>query len=575
MTKMGKKEIRAEVKKRRAEAELGTLHENSKKIVETFVNLPQYQNTDLLLAYVDAKREVETRLLMERAWKDHKKVAAPRVDGDGIMDYYYINSLDDLDPGSFGIMEPKMDCPICEDENGLMLMPGGAFDEHCHRVGYGGGYYDRYLEKHPDEMYDVLNDILSLLDTHSMYLSSEEYSQGFSTLEGFVGIGVGLQETENGVQIAEVMRYSAAEEAGLQIGDLIVKINGEDATKLKNADVASKLRGEEGTSVKLTVRRYGRDITVTCERRQVNRVYVSNKTMADGVEYIKVSAIGSQNDWSAFSEIWDSLPSKNTRAVILDLRGNGGGLIDAALKMANVMTPVKDAELAGVRYRDDMGGLEQTYSTGNALPLNKIVVLVDGGTASAAELLAGSLQDTGSATLIGSKTYGKGQGQFHIDLVNGDKLVITTLELELPKQGCWEGVGLTPDIQLENRKVTVNTKDLKPLDTSTTLRFGDSSDAVYAMTERLSLLGLLTEATGRYDGDVADAVASFRAAYDLPAALYASPEMLSALDEAVTALDGQTYLVDDQLQSALEMCRLAAAKPQQYTVKSDGSWTKK
>lgn len=152
------------------------------------------------------------------------------------------------------------------------------------------------------------------------------------------------------------MRYSAAEEAGLQIGDLIVKINGEDATKLKNADVASKLRGEEGTSVKLTVRRYGRDITVTCERRQVNRVYVSNKTMADGVEYIKVSAIGSQNDWSAFSEIWDSLPSKNTRAVILDLRGNGGGLIDAALKMANVMTPVKDAELAGVRYRDDMGG---------------------------------------------------------------------------------------------------------------------------------------------------------------------------------------------------------------------------
>ncbi len=79
------------------------------------------------------------------------------------------------------------------------------------------------------------------------------------------------------------------------------------------------------------------------------------------------------------------------------------------------------------------------------------------------------------------------------------------------------------------------------------------------MTERLSLLGLLTEATGRYDGDVADAVASFRAAYDLPAALYASPEMLSALDEAVTALNGQTYLVDDQLQSALEMCRLAAA----------------
>ena len=149
MTTDQKKEIRQEVKRRRAEALPETLHENSLKIKKTFVELEAYKNTALLLAYVDAKREVETRLLMERAWKDHKKVAAPRVDGDGIMDYYYINSLDDLDPGSFGIMEPKMDCPICEDENGLMLMPGVAFDEHCHRVGYGGGYYDRYLEKHP------------------------------------------------------------------------------------------------------------------------------------------------------------------------------------------------------------------------------------------------------------------------------------------------------------------------------------------------------------------------------------------------------------------------------------------
>ncbi len=435
-------------------------------------------------------------------------------------------------------------------------------------------YINKYLEKHPDEMYDVLNDILSMLDTHSMYLSSEEYSQGFSTLEGFVGIGVGLQETENGVQISEVLKYSAAEEAGLQIGDLIVKIEGQDAAGMKDADVAAKLRGEEGTKVTLTVRRYGHDITVTCERRQVNRVYVSNKTVADGVEYIKISAIGSQNDWSAFSEIWNSLPAKNTRAVILDLRGNGGGLIDAALKMADAMTPKKDVRLAGVRYRDDMGGLENSYSTGG-LPLNKVVVLVDGGTASAAELLAGSLQDNGVATLIGTKTYGKGQGQFHIDLVNGDKLVITTLELELPKQGCWEGVGLTPDIQMENRRVSVKADTLKQLDTSTTLRFGDNSDAVYAMTERLSLLGLISEPTSRFDGDVMDAVASFRSAYELPAALYASPDMLNALDQAITALDGKTYTLDEQMQTALEICKLAAAKPQQYTVQSDGSWKAK
>lgn len=133
-----------------------------------------------------------------------------------------------------------------------------------------------------------------------MYLSSEEYSQGFSTLEGFVGIGVGLQQTAGGVQIAEVIRYSAAEEAGLQIGDLIVKIDGEDVSGAESARIAEKLRGKEGTTVELTVRRQGRDITVKIERRQVNQVYVSNSTLTQGVEYIKISSFASQNDWQAF-----------------------------------------------------------------------------------------------------------------------------------------------------------------------------------------------------------------------------------------------------------------------------------
>ena len=434
-------------------------------------------------------------------------------------------------------------------------------------------YINKYLAEHPEEMYNVLNDILSLLDTHSMYLSSEEYSQGFATLEGFVGIGVGMQETTAGVQITEVMRFSAAEEAGLAIGDIIIAVDGADATGMTNAEVAERLRGEEGTAVSVTVRRMGHELTFICMRRQVNQIYVSNKTMAPGVEYIKVSAMGSENDWTAFSEIWQGLDEKNTRAVILDLRGNGGGVIDVALKMADAMTEEEGVYLAGTRWRADMGGLEQTYSTGGGLPLNKIVVLVDGGTASAAELLAGSLQDTGAATLIGEKTYGKGQGQYHFDLINGDKLVITTLELELPQQGSYEGVGLTPDLQIENREVSVQEDLLTPLDTSRPLRFGDQSEDVYAMTERLALFGLIGEATATFDGEVADAVAAFCAQYGMEPALYASTELLEALDDAVQVLDGTTYLLDDQLQLALSVCQLAAKQPQRYTALPDGSWT--
>ena len=149
MGMLGKKEIRAEVKKRRREADEETLHEKSLQILERFRQLSAYKDASLLLAYVDAKREVETRLLMRCAWDDGKKVAAPRVDGDGIMHFYYLRSLKDLEPGAFGIMEPRADCRICEPEEGLLLMPGVAFDEQGHRVGYGGGYYDRYLGKHP------------------------------------------------------------------------------------------------------------------------------------------------------------------------------------------------------------------------------------------------------------------------------------------------------------------------------------------------------------------------------------------------------------------------------------------
>ena len=389
-------------------------------------------------------------------------------------------------------------------------------------------YINKYLEKHPEEMYDVINDILGLLDTHSMYLSSEEYSQGFSTLEGFVGIGVGLQQTAGGVQIG---------------------------------------------AVSVTVRRQGRDITVSITRRQINQVYVSNSTLTQGVEYIKISSFASENDWQAFSEIWNGLAKKNTRAVVLDLRGNGGGLIDVAFKIANAMTPDKGVTLAGVRYRDDMGGLDETVSTGGGLPLNKIVVLVNGGTASAAELLTGILQDTAeNVTVVGEKTYGKGQGQMHLPLINGDKLVITTLEMELPGQGCWEGRGLTPDIQVGNSTVSVREDALHALDTSRTMCFGEVSDNIYAMTERLQLLGLIGEPTNTFNGDVLDAVTGFCSSYDLPAAACASPEMLSALSDAISALSGKTYTLDMQMQSALEICRLAAAKPQQYTVSPDGTW---
>ena len=145
-----KKEIRAEVKKNRREAAPESIHENSNLICEKFLNLPEYEEADCVFAYMDCKNEVETKKVIEQCWKDGKTIAVPKVFGE-IMKYYVITSYDDLEDGYFGIREPKHEILqeiVCED--GLMILPGVAFDEERHRVGYGGGFYDRYLEAHPN-----------------------------------------------------------------------------------------------------------------------------------------------------------------------------------------------------------------------------------------------------------------------------------------------------------------------------------------------------------------------------------------------------------------------------------------
>ena len=150
MDKKTKKDIRAEVKRCRREASAGTIRKNSEIICKQFLELPEYAASDTIFAYMDCKNEVETKSVIEQCWKDGKTIAVPKVFGE-IMKYYAITSYDDLEEGYFGIREPKhkvLKEIVCED--GLMILPGVAFDENRHRVGYGGGFYDRYLEAHPN-----------------------------------------------------------------------------------------------------------------------------------------------------------------------------------------------------------------------------------------------------------------------------------------------------------------------------------------------------------------------------------------------------------------------------------------
>lgn len=149
METISKKDIRAVVKKCRREAAAEEILKNSRKICETFFSLPEYKEAETVFAYMDCKNEVQTSEVIAQCLRDGKTIAVPKVFGE-IMKYYAITSENDLEEGYFGIREPKHEfLQEMTAEDGLMILPGVAFDTARHRVGYGGGFYDRYLEEHP------------------------------------------------------------------------------------------------------------------------------------------------------------------------------------------------------------------------------------------------------------------------------------------------------------------------------------------------------------------------------------------------------------------------------------------
>lgn len=416
-------------------------------------------------------------------------------------------------------------------------------------------YFNQYFARHPEELVPLVNDIMQSIDSHSMYMSAEEYAKTFGvTLSDYVGIGIQMRVAPDGAIVVErAYRAGPAYAAGIRAGDILVSVAGQDARGLTPAEVSALAMGEPGTTVEVVVSRGGQQLTFKVERASVTPEHVSSEMLEPGIAYIRVSAMGSQTDSEMFVEAWESLAADGARAAILDLRGNGGGLIDMAQRMIETIAPQKDEYYLGLRYRDSEGGLQKFYTPGSKTSIDRLVVLVDGNTASAAEIVSGSLSDLGLATLVGDKTYGKGVGQYHFKMPDESVLILTSLEIQLPVRGTYEGEGITPDILVEN--TVVLGEELSALDTGRTLLPGTASDAVEAMSERLVALGLLGETHRVFDMTVLDAVRRFQVSCGRRPGIAATPEMLRLLEARLARLSaGET---DAQMAKALELCRQA------------------
>ena len=289
--------------------------------------------------------------------------------------------------------------------------------------------------------------ISGLDDKYSRYLTEEEYLSEQSEDEGqLVGLGLTLSKDDNGyIRIAEIMQDSPVVDAGLQVGDIITIIDGVDVLAAGFEESVESMRGTEGSEIKLTVRRDGIDKDYTFTRRSIEMITVSGEMINERVGYIKISGF-KKNTPQQFIDTLERLTSNGAKAIIFDVRDNGGGIVDSLSDCVDPLLP--EGVIATAEYKD---GHSETLVYSDATELDiPMVVLVNNNTASAAELFAASLRDFGGAVLVGERTYGKGVMQQTTEFDKKGAVVLTVAKYKTTVSECYDGIGITPDYTVEN-----------------------------------------------------------------------------------------------------------------------------
>jgi carboxyl-terminal processing protease len=284
-------------------------------------------------------------------------------------------------------------------------------------------------------------------DPYSTFLKPELNSQLLNSLSNEIeGIGASLTMNEdNKVEIISPLSGSPAEKVGMLPGDIITKINGTSTENLTLSQVINRIKGSPGTKVDITVSRTNSLKSFTITRARIKVPNVTTEFTADNIVIIKIRNFGSgtANEVAAFI---DSLKSSKIKGVILDLRNNPGGYLNAAIAIAEHFT-AKGEKIVQVEYADKSKKIDSSKFTGT-LDKENVVVLVNGGSASAAEILAATLKDTSDAVLIGETTYGKGTVQEITSYKDKSSLKLTIAHWLTPNGVDINGKGIDPDIKI-------------------------------------------------------------------------------------------------------------------------------
>jgi carboxyl-terminal processing protease len=335
-----------------------------------------------------------------------------------------------------------------------------------------------YVEDVEDDVLleHAIRGMLSGLDPHSTYLSPDEYNElriGTSGEFGGLGIQVGMED--GFVKVISPIDDTPAYKAGLQAGDLIIRLDEKTVKGLTLNEAVKIMRGKPGTDIELTVVREGADkpMTFVVTRDIIKVKSVKNRMLDPGYGYIRISNFQSRTAPQLLEAINDlkEKNKENLKGLVLDLRNNPGGVLNAAAEVSDLF--INKGKLVYTEGRIDNSHYEYNAKPGDILDGAPVVVLINGGSASASEIVAGALQDHRRAVVMGSKSFGKGSVQTIQELRSGGAVKITTARYFTPNGRSIQGAGITPDIILE--KYTVTSADE---DTITSIKEQDLSNHI-------------------------------------------------------------------------------------------------
>ena len=310
---------------------------------------------------------------------------------------------------------------------------------------------DRYYIGEIDEekmMDEALKGYINGLDDeYSEYMTAEEWDEFQTTALGnYVGIGVYMSLDKNGnVVIESTIKDTPAEKVGLQAKDVFVEINGESVLGMDTESVSNKIKGEPGSKVKIKVLRGEEYKEFEVKRQEIKVYHVESKMLEKNIGYIELITFD-EGCADEFKKAFEELKGKGAQKLVIDLRYNTGGLVDEAIDILNMIVPKEKTLLVTV---DAQNNKEITKAkTGNFIDMD-IVVLANGYSASASEIVVGALKDNKEATIVGTKTYGKGVIQNVYMLSDESVLKLTVNEYYTPNEVKINKVGIEPDVVVE------------------------------------------------------------------------------------------------------------------------------